>query len=202
MDRRKKALAVALLALAGAIGAGAYVYRAYRAQQSAYTEYLNAVEIEADAGNMTIKRYLDRFLLDFALIANNGADEPVTINEAVLEVLLEGKLVEKRELKSFAIASKSSIEIPVKDITLKTELLDAAIVEKLGAKPEKEKPEEAKLSLTAKIYPVYHFKLLGMQITELKTEPIVATRNISLLMLMGGKSQEESAKEFVPSLFV
>jgi len=194
-------LAVALLALAGVAGTGAYVYREYSAQQSAYSEYLKALELKyAGADNITIRRYLDRFLLDFALIANNRADEPAIIDKAVLEVLLEGKLVEKRELKSFVIASKSSIEIPVKDITLKTELLDAAIVEKLRAKPEKEKPEEAKLALTTKIHPVYQFKLLGMEISELKIEPIVATREISLLMLMGGKSQEESAKEFVPLL--
>lgn len=196
MQRRKMVFAAALLALAGAAGVGTYLYREYRAQQNAYSEYIKALELELSTDNITIKRYLDRFLLGFALTAKNKADETITINRAMAEIFLESRLVEKRELKSLTIFPGSR-EVLLNDVTLKTELLDAAILE---AKIDKQKPEEAKLALTIKIYPIYQFKLARREVAELHIEPIVISDNISLLMLMGGKTQEESAKEFAPLL--
>lgn len=198
MDREKAAFAIILLALAGIVGIGAYAYREYRAQQNAYTAHFDALEFEYANGTITsIRRYLERFLFDIPIKATNNAEQPILIDEARLEIFLGSRLIEQRELKSLTVPPRSSSEVLLKDITLKTELLDAAILE---AKIDKEKPEGAKLILTTKIYPVYQFKLLGREIFGLKIEPVVITKQISLLMLMGGKTQEESAKEFVPSL--
>ncbi|MFQ5816282.1 MAG: hypothetical protein ACE5G7_07285 [Candidatus Hydrothermarchaeaceae archaeon] len=154
--------------------------------------FKNVVRSGLVTPDLVIRGYRDAVLLNIPLSIANPGGKAVQLEEVILEVSIARRPIEERKIMGLRIPARTDEELLLEDIEMRTEVLDEILTTMDLADPEK-----ATLTLAIDVYVRYPYEIMNTEITRPKIKLARIEGDVFLLSIMGGKTQEEAASEFV-----
>lgn len=141
--------------------------------------------------DLEIRTYSDAALIDIPLLISNSGGRAVQLDEVLFDISLAGASASERKIMGLIVPTNPR-ELLLEDVEVRTKILDEILT-----KIEFAEIENANLVLGIDVYIRYPYKIMDREIFRPEIKLTRIEGDISLLRLMGGKSKEDAAKEFV-----
>lgn len=141
--------------------------------------------------DLEIRTYSDAALINIPLLISNSGGRAVQLDEVLFDISLAGASTSERKIMGLIVPSNPR-ELLLEDVEVRTKILDEILT-----KIEFAEIENANLVLGIDVYIRYPYKIMDREIFRPEIKLTRIEGDISLLRLMGGKSKEDAAKEFV-----
>ncbi|MEE8168608.1 MAG: hypothetical protein V3T58_07030 [Candidatus Hydrothermarchaeales archaeon] len=180
-----------------------FSYTQYQGQRQAFLEtragdlnfeFKKTQVQDSEMPDIKIFWYTDAVLMDIPILITNPRGRVVKLEDADFEIFIWGKLIERRRIKGLEIARNKTLLL--EDIKIESDDFDW-ILAQAGAAAER--PEDATIALRIDVYSYYPVKIGDIKLVRSKIGPTRIEGDVYVRFLMGGKTIDEAARQFVPS---
>ncbi len=188
-----------ILVLIGTVGVG---YVQYNEQREDVLMRIDDIGFEFGGGvlgdegilDLRIKGYSDVMFVTIPLRVDNPGDADLYLERVGFRMSLAGVPLEERVIEDLEVPAGGSKTLTLKDVRITAEKLDDILPR---ARMDAARPEDATMRLAVEVYVSYPFELGPLRTLRPKIRHARLGGDVYLRSIMGGKTKEEAAKEFL-----